>query len=41
MTFNVVSWNTRANHNADDVVIKFPVNELCEISFYFGNLRNM
>ena len=32
---------TRANRYADEVVIKFPANELGEISFYLGNLRNV
>ena len=32
---------TRANHDADEVVIKFPANELREISFYLSNLRNV
>ena len=48
MTFNVGSWKgvfdaqgTRANRYADEVVIKFPANELREISFYLGNLRNV
>ena len=32
---------TRANQDADEVVIKFPANELREISFYLSNLRNV
>ena len=32
---------TIANHDADEVVIKFPANDLREISFYLGNLRNV
>ena len=32
---------TRANRDADEDVIKFPANELREISFYLGNLRNV
>ena len=31
----------RANHDADEVVIKFLANELREMSFYLGNLRNV
>ena len=48
MTFKVVSLEgcfdargTRANHDADEVVIQFPANELREISFYLSNLRNL
>ena len=48
MTFNVGSWKgvfdargTRANRDADEIVIKFPANELREISFYLGNLCNV
>ena len=38
MTFNVGSWKggTRANRYADEMVIKFPANELREISFNLG-----
>ena len=32
---------TRANCDADEVVIKFPANKLREISFYLGNRRNV
>ena len=32
---------TRANHDADEVVIKFPANELRDISFYLQYLRNV
>ena len=49
MTFNVGSWKgvlmpevqEPIARYADEVVIKFPANELREISFYLGNLRNV
>ena len=32
---------TSANHDANEVVIKFPANELRDISFNLRNLRNV
>ena len=32
---------TRANHDTDEVVIKFPANDMRDISYYLSNLRNL
>ena len=48
MIFYVASWKgcfdvrgTRANHDTDEVVIKFPANDMRDISYYLSNLRNL
>ena len=43
MTRSKLEWyfDARANHDADDVVIEFPANELQEIFLYLGNLHNL